>query len=72
MHENLYLGLPEVHLIEHGEWADPELEYKGKVVNYYELEDCLYEIFKEENPKIPFEEWVVRNSELVYSFFQED
>lgn len=43
-----YRGIRGVHLIWHGEWADPELSYKGKVVNYYAVEDVFWEEYKDE------------------------
>ena len=43
-----YRGIRGIHLIWHGEWADPELSYKGKVVNYYAVEDTIWEEYKED------------------------
>jgi len=41
-------GVPGVKMIWHGEWSDPELEYNGKVLNYWEVENTMYERAKED------------------------
>lgn len=33
--------------IHNGNWSDPELKYKGFTLNYYSIEDTIYERFKE-------------------------
>ncbi|MEE3309756.1 hypothetical protein, partial [Sharpea azabuensis] len=43
-----YRGAENVRLISHGEWADPELEYKGKLFNYWDIEDGMWNDFLEE------------------------
>ena len=43
-----YRGVQEIEFIWHGEWADPELEYKDKTFNYWDVEDALWQDFKEE------------------------
>ena len=48
MKNNYYRGIRGVNLIWHGEWADPELSYKGKVVNYYAVEDTIWDEYKDE------------------------
>lgn len=47
-----YLGIRGVHLIWHGEWADPELMYRNKVANYYDVETTMYGYFKNEFPMV--------------------
>lgn len=32
-------GVPGARFIWHGEWADPEIEYQGKLINYYDFAD---------------------------------
>lgn len=35
-------------MIWHGEWADPELEYDGNVANYWQIEDSMWDSYKED------------------------
>lgn len=44
---DLFYGVPEVEFIWHGEWADPEVAYKGNVYSYTDVEDALYDDFKD-------------------------
>jgi len=46
--ESYYRGIRGVYIIWHGEWVDPELSYKGMVVNYYAVEDTIWEEYKNE------------------------
>ncbi|MBO7734834.1 MAG: hypothetical protein J6S67_19900 [Methanobrevibacter sp.] len=41
-------GEEKIDMIWHGEWADPELEYKDHTFNYWDIEDALWEMFLEE------------------------
>ena len=43
--ENWYRGCKGVKFIWHGEWSDPELEYDGKIFNYWDVEDALWGMF---------------------------
>lgn len=68
-----WYGLPEVGFIWHGEWADPELEYKGKEFNSHIVEDTMWERYNEyceENDKIPdyddFAKYMEENEDEVY------
>lgn len=36
-----YLDIKGVKFIYHGDWADPEIMYKGHLFNYYDVEDPL-------------------------------
>ena len=63
----LFYGVPNVYLIWHGQWADPEILYDGKLYNYYDIEDYLYLTWQEENSDVPFVVWVQQNEEKVYS-----
>lgn len=47
---NNYLGVEGLGYIPHGQWADPELIYKGRVFNYWDVFDRLFDEFLEENP----------------------
>lgn len=41
-------GLKDARFIWHGEWADPEIEYKEKIYNYYDIEDYLWSLYEED------------------------
>ena len=41
-------GVQGVTMIWHGEWSDPELEYGEYVANYWEVEDTMWERYKDE------------------------
>ena len=43
-----WYGIEDVGFIYHGSWSDPEIEYKGKRINSYIVEDTMWERFKEE------------------------
>ena len=66
-----FYGIEDINFIWHGEWCDPEIEYKGNLINYYTIEDSLYEVFLDElrnetNEGMNFTEWVYANKDLVY------
>lgn len=68
-----WYGLPEVGFICHGQWADPELEYKGKEINSHIVEDTMWERYNEhceENDKTTndddFEKYMEENQDYVY------
>ena len=48
MEKQMYRGIGDVYILWHGEWADPELEYNGMVVNYHYVEDAMYSNFRYE------------------------
>lgn len=59
-----YAGLKDMKIIWHGEWSDPEIKYKGDVVNYYALDDALYQEWVEEKnhgreDESLFDEWLI-------------
>ena len=41
-----FCGIEGVKFIDHGEWADPELKYGNKYINYYDIEDFIIGIMK--------------------------
>ena len=42
-----WYGIEDVGFIWHGSWSDPEIEYKGKRINSYIVEDTMWERFRE-------------------------
>lgn len=42
-----WYGIEDVGFIWHGEWSDPEIEFKGKRINAYIVEDTMWERFRE-------------------------
>lgn len=66
-------GIEGVEMIWHGEWADPELTYKGVVKNYYDVEDPLFELAEEEgvdtDDNEAFNDWLKEHKEEVYACF---
>jgi len=74
--KNFY-GLDGIEFIWHGEWADPEVEYEGRRFNYYDLEDPLWEIFREEREtecqpvnEDEFPGWVRQNRALAIEILE--
>ena len=43
-----WYGIEGIGFIWHSEWSDPEIEYKGKRINSYIVEDTMWERYKEE------------------------
>ena len=43
---NYYRGIKGIEFIWHGATPDPELSYQGKVVNYYDVENTIWEEYK--------------------------
>jgi len=46
--EGWFRGCEGVEFIWHGTQSDPELEYKGQRFNYWEIEDALWDMFKDD------------------------
>ena len=44
---NTALGIPFTEFIWHGAYSDPEIRYKKIILNYYQVEDYFYSIYKE-------------------------
>ena len=40
-------GVKDVYIIWHGEWSDPELMHGDFVANYWEVEDTMWQRYKE-------------------------
>lgn len=63
-----WYGIEGIGFVWHGEWADPEIEYKGKRCSCYEVEDTLWNEFREEYPnrdEDEFEVYMWENQEHV-------
>ena len=43
-----FYGIEGIEFVWHGEWADPEIEYRAKRFNYWDVEDALYGYYKED------------------------
>ena len=43
---NNYRGIEDISILWHGDWADPEMEYAGMTVNYWAVENAIYEEYK--------------------------
>ena len=44
---NYYRGIKNIEFIWHGSTPDPDLSYQGKVVNYYDVENTIWQEYKE-------------------------
>ena len=42
-----YRGIRDIEFIWHGPSSDPELSYNGMVVNFYDVEDTIWQEYKE-------------------------
>lgn len=45
---NYYRGIKDIEFIWHGASSDPEISYNGMVVNYYDVDDTIWEDYKED------------------------
>lgn len=70
-----WYGLSQIGFRYHGDYADPELEYKECCFNVHAIEDALYDDFAyscvENNVKPTekgFAEYIKANSESVYEY----
>ena len=65
-----WYGIEDIGFVWHGEWADPEVEYKGKRCNCNIIEDAMWERFKEDYPNAhnenEFVEYMRNNKDEVY------
>lgn len=43
-----WYGIPDVGFIYHNEWADPELEYDGEILNSHIVEDSMWAQYRED------------------------
>ena len=45
---NYYRGIKNIEFIWHGSTPDPELSYNGMTVNYYDVEDTIWQEYKKD------------------------
>ncbi len=61
-HKPYWYGIPSVQFIYHGEWADPEIYYRGRYYNAESVEEELYAIWREQieydETRYDFDEWM--------------
>lgn len=76
---NYAWGVPGITFIWHGQWADPEVEYKDYIFNYWDIEDAIADTAKEElgipdNKDISddqFDTWVNHNHDWIYGYMDD-
>ena len=69
-----FYGLPDVEFTVPNDTDDPTIFYNGKYYNYYDVEDTLWDWFKEDtgsSDENAFESWVSENSDYVYSVLED-
>lgn len=44
---SLWCGIPDVYMIWHGQWADPEVEYNGYRCSEWDIQDSMFQYMKE-------------------------
>ena len=67
----LFYGIPAVYFIWRGEWSDPQIRYRGHVVNYFEVENYFWSMFREEFPngtEEDFDKWLPKQGREVKQF----
>lgn len=61
--KDLWRGVPETTFIWHGEWADPEILYKGQLLSSEAIEESLWISYQSDlsegkiAPNMSFDEW---------------
>lgn len=74
MKEDLYRGVKGVEFIWRGTQSDPLLKYNGKTFNYWDIEDALYDTFKEytgKDSEEAFDAWIKRNPSEVTDYLDD-
>lgn len=68
-----FYGIKEIEMIYNGDYSDPTLVYKGIKINYYAVEDTLYERYKDssEHNQQSFDDYVKSNKEDVLDLMDE-
>ena len=66
-----WFGIKDAKFIYHGDWNDPEVEYKGVSLNYWDVESGLLEIYRDEHPEDRndkgFDKWMAAHPEEIRS-----
>lgn len=69
--EKGWFGIKDAKFIYHGDWNDPEVEYKGVLLNYWDIESGLLEIYRDEHPEDKndkgFDKWMADHPEEIRS-----
>ena len=74
-------GVPGTRYIWHGEWADPEIEYKGYLINANDVEDFFYDRYMEgiqdqgfgtEGYDEAFDDWMNKQSKITLTLALDD
>lgn len=72
-----FYGIRGIEFIWHGAWSDPELIWHGRSFNYYDLEDTLWSMYREECEEAgkkenedDFAKWVKANAYLSREILQ--
>ena len=69
--EKGWFGIKDAKFIYHGDWNDPEVEYKGVSLNYWDVESGLLEIYRDEHPEDRndkgFDKWMAAHPEEIRS-----
>ena len=71
-----YCVIEDIGYISHGEWADAELEYKGRLFNENVVSDVMWERFIEEFPDKDgdyevFNQYIYDNKDEVYELLED-
>lgn len=66
MAEQWFYGIKQLQFNYIDNYSDPTVTYKDKVLDYYELENTLYDMYMEENDcGLSFDNWLVMQEERV-------
>ena len=66
-----WFGIKDAKFIYHGDWNDPEVEYKGVSLNYWDIEAGLLDVYRDEHPEDRndkgFDKWMADHPEEIRS-----
>ena len=69
--EKWWFDIPGAKFIYHGDWNDPEVDYKGVSLNYYDIEMGLLDLYRDEHPEDKndkgFDKWMADHREEIRS-----
>ncbi len=46
-----WFDIPGAKHIYHGDWSDPEIQYKGFSLNYWDVIDGMSDVYRDEHPE---------------------